>query len=1174
MSGYLLAPVPASAAPSLQIKLEDDANEIQWVQVGATAGDFRLSFGAGGPGVSETADISVPATSAQIQNALNVLANISAGGGSVSVSGGNSGGTYTVAFDGGPLAHADVPLLSASDGTTPLSGEEAGVKVLIQTLDQVGVNRGDEQIGYTATVANSGVDPTSGEVRLEIGLPAGLTTSIFAVSGEGWSCAASAPSGGQSAHAVCTRSTPLPSGASYPPVKLKVVLGADAPDRAIATATATCLCAPAPGSAIDEFIFAPPPPFGIQSSAGGFFGPSGPPPSGTPYTQAGGHPFLAAASALFTSKRRHLVVENSPLDGYVPTELLEQAIINLPRGEAANPLAAPVLCSNLEACPAASAVGAVSADAGTFSERNLPIFAIKPEAGAPAQFAFSAGGNVYALTARLRPGNGYRTSLELVSVPKSGLLDLRISLCDFGAVMAAGLVVGCRESTDPQANPRPLLTNPTRCDPANPPGMSILVNSWEHPDAFAESSIVMPPLTGCDLVPFEPRAQVTPTGSHADGPSGLDVEVTIPVGGFESRDGIAQANLDNVAVTLSPGMSFNPSAADGLGACGKDQIQLGSDAPVECPESARIGTAEIETPLFEETLSGAVYLADQGEVDGSTIGLYLVFESKQRGVLVKVPATVIANPRTGQLVLGVEEIPEIPFSALRLHFAEGPRALLIAPPRCGGYESESELSPWTAADPAQPTPAERVSQTTGYSISRGPAGGPCPDGALEPQLSAGTEDAAAGRASPLLFRLSRDDGTQRFSGLSLTTPPGLTAHLRGIPYCPDAALASIPSAEGSGRAEIDDPACPAASRIGVASLGVGAGPSPLFLDTGRVYLAGPYRGAPLSAALVVPAVIGPLDLGNVVLREALDVDPTTAQVTFRSDPLPRILHGILLDVREVRIDLNRPGLTHNPTDCDPLSIGAEVSGDGTASASVSRRFQATGCEHLPFKPKLRLGLTGATERNGHPAMTATLTQAAGQANVGSLSLTLPRSELLAQEHIRDVCARAQFAEHACPDRSIYGHAEVETPLMEQPLSGPVYLRASDHKLPDLVLALTGPPSRPIEIDLVGRVDSVNGRIRNTFEALPDAPISRVVLKMQGGRKGLLANSRDLCAKRSRATVRLIGQNGKRADRLPVVRSQCGRVAKKSSAHRGKSHARRAPSQLLAGLVGGSLRTQW
>lgn len=1135
---FLLVTGTASAAPSLDVTLGDDANEVQLVQVGAASGQFRLSFGAGGPGISETGDLGVAATSAQVETALNGLANVSSAGGSVSVSGAIGTGIYAVGFDGGPLAHTDVPLLVAGDGTTSLGGR-IGSRILVQTIDPAGVNRADEQVGYTATVTNTGPGPTSGEVTLEVESPGRPETWILAASGDGWGCTGSPSSPFQAARAVCKRSDPLAGGSSYPPVEVSAALGADAPDHAVATATASCPCAAEAASAGDEFDFSPSPPFGIQSFEGGLFKATGPLPSGEPYRKAGGHPFLAAASTLLTTKRSLLDSATIPLFGYAPIEKVRRAIVDLPSGMVANPLATAEFCANisaLNACPAASAVGAISLDAHNVTQRNLPIFAIEPEVGAPAQFFFQAGGNIYTLTTHLRPEDGYATSLALEPMPKVRLLALRMTLCNFGAMLSEGVVVGCRESTDPMANPRPLLTNPARCDPADPPRMAIRLDSWEHPGVFSESSLVMPPSTECDLVPFEPRVAVAPTSGRADSPSGLHVELGMPVDGLESHGGTAQASLDEVTTTLPREMSFNLSAANGLGACGRAEIRLGTDAAVRCPESAKIGTTELETPLLKEPLRGAVYLAGQGDVDGSAIGLYLVFESEERGVLIKMPARVEPDPGTGRLTLDVDDIPELPFSALRLHFAGGPRALLVAPPRCGGYEIESEMTPWTP-DRDAPSAVGAVTESSPYGITEGPDGGACPSGALEPKLRAGTENAVAGGASPLLFRLSREDGSQRFSGLELTTPPGLTAYLRGIPYCPDPVLASIPSAEGSGEAQIADPSCPAASRIGTATLGLGAGPNPLFVDSGRAYLAGPYKGAPLSIALVIPAVIGPLDLGSVVVREALRVDPATAQITLESDPLPRILHGILLDVRDIRVRIDRPGLIHNPTDCDPLSIGATVLGADGGVADLSRRFQVVGCAALGFKPRLSVRFSGApTRRGGHPRLRATLRAGPGEANVRRAAIVLPKTEYLDNSHIRGICTRARFAARTCPRKSVYGYAKAWSPLLDEPRQGPVYLRASDARLPDLVAALDG----QFRIDLAGQIDSIHGRIRIKLDQVPDLPVSRVRLTMKGGRRGLLVNNTQLCRARPRAGVFLRAHNGKIHRTRPVVGADCGK----------------------------------
>ena len=337
---------------------------------------------------------------------------------------------------------------------------------------------------------------------------------------------------------------------------------------------------------------------------------------------------------------------------------------------------------------------------------------------------------------------------------------------------------------------------------------------------------------------------------------------------------------------------------------------------------------------------------------------------------------------------------------------------------------------------------------------------------------------------------------------------------------------------------------PQASQIGISNAGAGVGPALTYVQ-GKVYLAGPYKGGPFSLVVITPAQAGPFDLGTVVVRSALQVDPETAQVTVRSDPLPQILEGVPLDVRDIRVYVDRPEFILNPTNCEPMSVRATVTSVQGDVAHPSTRFQVADCARLGFKPKLSLKLKGGTKRSGNPALKAVLTQKPGQANTAKAIVTLPHSEFLEQAHIRTICTRVQFAAKQCPPGSIYGHATAITPLLDGPLSGPVYLRSSDHQLPDLVVALKGPESAPIEIDLVGRIDSVRGGIRSTFSSVPDAPVSKFTLEMQGGKKGLIVNSRNLCSSTSRAQVNLTGQNGKFRHLRPVVRPDC----KKSGRHK-------------------------
>jgi hypothetical protein len=400
-------------------------------------------------------------------------------------------------------------------------------------------------------------------------------------------------------------------------------------------------------------------------------------------------------------------------------------------------------------------------------------------------------------------------------------------------------------------------------------------------------------------------------------------------------------------------------------------------------------------------------------------------------------------------------------------------------------------------------------------------------------MDAGTISPGAGAYSPLVVNLRREDGSQQFSSVGLTLPPGLSGRLAALSYCPEHALAAARA--NGGVDEQAAPSCPATARIGSAILGVGAGTTPYYAS-GQAYLAGPYRGAPISLAIVTPAVAGPFDLGTIVVRIALYVDAESAQITVKSDSIPAILKGIPLDVRSIAIRLDRPNFTLNPTNCDPMAVAATVNGAGGAASSLSNRFQVGGCAGLGFKPELSVGFSGApTPRGGHPEMRAVLRARPGDANIGGAAIVLPKTEYLDNSHIQTICTRARFAIRSCPTRSIYGYAKAWSPLLDEPLRGPVYLRSSDGKLPDLVAALDG----QIRINLVGHIDSVRGRIRNTFAALPDVPVSKFELTMKGGRRGLLVNNTQLCRAAPRAGVFFRGQNGKTHRARPAVKVGCG-----------------------------------
>ncbi len=781
-----------------------------------------------------------------------------------------------------------------------------------------------------------------------------------------------------------------------------------------------------------------------------------------------------------------------------------------------------------------------------------------------------------------------------------------------GEIPATGLLPDDRVSYQPAWGPiRPFLSNPTECSGAVLQ-TTLLTDSYEHQGAFSSEGdpdpadpdwagpyeSPAPPVTGCEKVGFDPEISLEPTrqGGAAnratDSASGLDVELQVPqndeppfnappdgspqsevdqyladaLAFWRSDQGLATAHLRETVVTLPEGMSLNPAAAAGQGACTTAQIGLTdtdsptppairfNNAPVACPDSAKVGEVVVETPLLEEAdwPTGNVYLAAQGDNPfGSDFAIYIVVQSPERGLIVKLAGRVEADPAGGRLTTTFAESPALPFERFRLSFKPGPRAPLATPMTCGTHTTLSSLTPYS--DPTDPALVNDP-----FQLSSSPAGG-CPATAAERPLNvgfaAGSTELVAGAHTPFSVRVTRPDGNQEFERIELTTPEGLSARLAGVPYCPEGAIAQAAArtATGDGRAEQASPSCPAASQVGTTTIAAGAGFSPIFVG-GKVYLAGPYKGAPVSLAFIVPAVAGPFDLGVQVVRTALNVNPRTAQVTAVSDSIPQILRGVPLRIRDIRVDIDGD-FTVNPTDCSAQLVTGKVFGASGATTEVSNRFQVAECARLGFKPKLTLRLRGGTKRGRYPQLTAILTARPGDANIARTSVALPRSEFLANEHIRTVCTRPDFAADNCPRGAIYGRATAWSPLLDEPLRGPVYLRSSDNLLPDLVADLRGPEHQPIRIELAGRTDSINGGIRNTFDLVPDAPVSRFVLQMQGGKKGLLVNSRDICAKPYRAKVNMTAQNGRTLVLKPKLQASCKGKGGTKGERRG--HSRRA-----------------
>lgn len=932
-------------------------------------------------------------------------------------------------------------------------------------------------------------------------------------------------------------------------------------------------------------VAAKPPPFGLDAFDAASFAD----PQRMPFTQAAGHPYDFAVNLDFNTATDPIPAHSSPW----PRQPLRDASVELPPGLVGSASGLPQ-CTVAQLvngpgtqpepiCESESQIGVTTirfnnSGLGT-SFGPLPVFNLVPAPGDAARFGYNVAGTVVLLDAHIRNGSDYGITVTAFDVSE-GLavtgaetvtwgdpadpLHTPDRACPGKRAPWDGNEVTCASPTLPAG----FLRQPTSCA-AEHTGLPFNASIYSWPGSADERSIRthLPKgypytesewgepqgPTGCAAVSFNPGLSAEPTTNTADSPTGLNLHLTLPQDCWQPRETpsqvegqICQSDLKGAEVKLPQGMTLNPSAASGLGACSETQIGYKPDTsepfeftpePAACPDSSKIGKVSIKTPLLEEELTGAVYLAKQTENPfGSLLAMYLVAENAARGVVVKQAGEVGSDPGTGRLVTRFDSAPQAPFSDLHVSLFGGPRAALRTPPTCGTYGVSAKLTPWSGNAP--------VTVGSAFEVES------CPNGGFDPKLTAGTQNPLAGSYSPFNLRLSREDGTQQIAGLTAALPEGLIGKPAGIPYCPDSTLAAISGDVGTGVAQEQHPSCPAVSQVGTVTAGAGAGPEPFYTQSGRAYLAGPYMGAPLSLAVVTPAVAGPFDLGTVVVRNALRVDPETAKITAVSDPIPTILHGIPLDLRDVRVSLERNQFTLNPTSCEPMSIGSTVTGAQGATASPSARFQVAACSRLGFKPKLSLKLKGKTNRGADPALTAVLKARPGDANIGRVSVALPRSEFLDNAHIKTICTRVQFAAGLgngadCPAGSVYGHATATSPLLDQPLSGPVYLRSSSHELPDLVFALNG----QIDIAAVGRIDSVNGGIRSTFETVPDAPLTKVVLNMAGGKKGLLENSTNICKGTHRATADFEAHNAKGVELIPTLKpAGCGKARKSGRTH--------------------------
>ncbi|HEV3093942.1 MAG TPA: hypothetical protein VGY30_05445 [Solirubrobacteraceae bacterium] len=887
------------------------------------------------------------------------------------------------------------------------------------------------------------------------------------------------------------------------------------------------------------------------------------------FDQAGGHPFALTSTVRFTSETL------AGVEGEVPAADARDVIIDLPPGLIANPQAVPRCTTPArQRCPPSTQLGSFLLRA-RFGGRPIsllgPLINLAPGPDETARLGLETPLGRFLLRGRLIYGpQGYGLAVVAHGLPTFGLLEMQVTLWGVPAAPVhdaeRGLTcvrlqegaswTSCMAGDLPSSiEETPFLTLPSQCS-SEGPKLTAWVDSWEQPGSYAQASTTLVPMSGCDRLPFGAEVSLRPDSRLAEAPVALDVEVGAERS--EAAVGVAAAPLRSASITLPPGLTIDPSAAAGARACppsGPEGIGiptgLGAEgqplapgqqgegeapgpggesqlAPGHCPEASTIGTAEALSPLLARPLQGRVYLGapgcggagqapctDADAADGNLLRVYVELGGRGsepggrlgeggEGVILKLEGRLRASPATGQLTLELTDAPQLPLDRLAIKLFGGSAALLDNPTSCTGASASAELEPWSA--PYFPDVAVSAPYPTSGCVDPAP---------FAPRMTAGSMNIEAGAFTPFIVGVTRAAREQDVSQLQLRAPPGIAAMISSVTPCPEPA---------AGRGE-----CQTTARIGSSEVAVGGGWQPLWL-AGDVYLAGPYEGAPFGLAIVTRAAAGPLDLGQVVIRARLDVDPQTGALTISSDPLPQIVLGVPLRLRALRLDIDRLGFIVNPTDCRERQVLASVASAQGTVAALSNPFGLADCRVLRFAPRLAASTSARQSILGGASLDIHLSQAAGpgsgQANLARLRIALPRSLSTRLTALQAACPATIFAANAaaCPAASVVGVARASTPLLSGPLSGPVYLVAhgrSAFPAPTVVLEGNG-----LRLELTGRTAiERDGATAIAFDALPDMPLRGVELQLPRGPHSALAATGQLCAGSLRMPVELAAQNG-------------------------------------------------
>jgi hypothetical protein len=822
--------------------------------------------------------------------------------------------------------------------------------------------------------------------------------------------------------------------------------------------------------------------------------------------QAGSHPYAYTVSFALNENAKGEAEGN-----------LRDVVIDLPAGFIGNPRAVP-RCSRQDfegqqaLCPGDTQVGVVHADVEGNLNVTDPVFNLVPPPGVPARLGFSTANFNGIEDVSVRTGSGYGVAATANNIPVTGVRSVSETIwgvpsdashdperaCVEEKKGKKSVVQGC--SSD--ISPRPFITLPTSC--TGPLVSTVNADSTETPGEYVSEGALSLDAGGnpvglfnCERLPFAPSIVAQPETGATSSPTGLRVDLHLPQN--EEPQGLATADLKDAVFTFPQGMTVNPSAASGLAACTPSQIDLTGPGPATCPDASKIGTVEVDTPPIDHPLHGSVYIASQEDNPfHSLLAIYIAIYDPVTGVVVKLAGHVQADetvgPEEGRLKTTFDDNPQLPFEDLKLDLFGGSRAALSTPATCGTKTITTDLTPWTAPEAPDATPADS------FDITQG-----CAAPGFSPSFTAGTLNPQAGASSTFVTTFSRHDGEQSFQGVEETLPPGLLATIKGIPLC--------------GEAQANAGTCDPSSQIGEASAAAGEG-EPFWVSGGKVYLTGPYGGGPFGLSIVVPAVAGPFNLGNQIVRAGIYIDPHTAQATIRTTtPIPHIIKGIPLYIRAIQANIDRSGFVFNPTNCSPTQVTATLASTVGTKADVAGPFEAANCASLPFKPSFKASTQGKTSKAAGASLTVDVSQKPGEANIHEVSLQLPLILPARLTTLQKACTAAQFEANpaGCPEGSNIGFATAITPVLGVPLIGPAYLVShGGAAFPDVEFVLQG---EGVQIVLDGKTDIKKGITYSKFETVPDAPISSFETVLPEGPHSALAANGNLCVPTKTVNVR-------------------------------------------------------